>query len=140
MNCIIYGTKIMYDVPTKCTTVNNVLTSKFSSKKAIDSHIKTQAKSLGVNPVTIKAWIAKYAHTHEVGMGLPPGTMRHDFLVVSGTKNVRVVRTKLKKVRLKIRAINEEHTSTHTSISPDKLRTKPPPGEILEELLNVKKG
>jgi len=139
MNCIISGTKIMYDVPTKCTTVNNVLTGKFSSKKAIDSHIKTQAKSLGVNPVTIKAWIAKYAHTHEVGMGLPPGTMRHDFLTVSGTKAIRVVRTKLKKVRLKIKAINEEHSSTHTTIPLSKLRAEPTPGEILEELLNVKK-
>jgi hypothetical protein len=69
------GFRITYDVKTKCTVVESILTQTFADKEALNEFINTQALKLDVNPVTIKLWCSKYADIFLIGKQLPAGVM-----------------------------------------------------------------
>lgn len=140
MTASIAGTRIRYDVPSKCKIVSKILTTKFSTAEDQNSFISDLAESIFVNPITIKMWCAKYATTWELGQDLPVGTMSHSFLVVPKecipkvNKKLKAIRNKIAKVKL----TNE--ISTIKDRNADDLRSHHTPKEVLESLVVNKKA
>lgn len=80
----ITGTRLRYDVPTKCTIVSKVLDQQYDSQKAMNAFISALATEYRVNALSIKLWCAKYALTYLKGKELPIGTMSFEFEPIQG--------------------------------------------------------
>jgi hypothetical protein len=124
----IAGLRLRYDVPTKCTLVQDILTRTFADKSAVNEYIAMLATTYNVNPVTIKLWCAKYASTYSIGMTLPTGTMSFVTAPITGPE-IAVVDKKLTTIRDNFIALKLKY-------HPDTNRTS---SEVLDELINLKK-
>ena len=120
----ITGLRIRYDVPTKCTIVQQVLSKSFKSKKVMNQYIDTLASKYAVNPVSIKVWIGKYGQTYKQGINLPAGTMSYVFQPLQG-KQIAEVEGKLSELRSKALKIKHKYHPDTTST----------PKSLLDELI-----
>ena len=121
----ISGSTIRYDVATKCTVVESILTQTFPDKEALNAFINTQAIILDVNPVTIKLWCSKYADIFLIGKQLPAGVM--SFVVDPLNQSaITTVRPQLESIRNSLSTLKAKYHVPQP-------RT---PQEILEELIN----
>jgi hypothetical protein len=125
----IAGLRLRYDVPTKCTVVQDILTRKFADKEDVNTYITGIATRYKVNPATIKVWCAKYASTYSIGMTLPTGTMAFVATPITGPE-IAVVDKQLTTIRNNFIALKLKY-------HPDTKRT---PSEVLDELVSDKRG
>jgi hypothetical protein len=134
------GTHIRYDVPTKCNIVKAIVTSSYLTKAAQDSHIKSLADRLNVNPLTIKMWVSKYHNTYDMGRKLPQGTMSHTFVVLEDTAIPKAYST-LSKIRKQVVTLrNNLETSTVSGTAADDVRSSKTPNQILKQLVEETKA
>ena len=120
----ISGSTIRYDVKTKCTVVESILTQTFADKEALNAFINTQALKLDVNPVTIKLWCSKYADIFLIGKQLPAGVMS---FVVDPLDQAAIT-----KVRPQLEVIRNSLSTLKAKYHVPQPRTSQ---EILEELI-----
>ena len=120
----IQGFRITYDVSTKCTVVESILTQTFTSVTALNVFIKSQADRLDVNPVTIKLWCSKYADIFLIGKQLPAGVMSF----VADPLN----QSAITKVRPQLESIRNSLSTLKAKYHAPQPRTSQ---EILEELV-----
>ena len=133
------GTRIRYDVPSKCQAVAAVLEQKYSSKEEQAKFISELAADMEVNSVTIKAWVFKYHKTYRLGMQLQKGVMSHAFTVVENDK-IPAVNVQLAAIRSAIVNMRETYeTSSVSGRNAADLRTRHTPKEILNELIENRK-
>ena len=121
----ITGMHIRYDLPTKCTIVEHILTTKFTNKESLNQFIQGYADTLKVHPVTIKLWCAQFVDTFPIGKTLPAGTMSYVAHPLD-KQAIGVVQPQLTLIREKLSALKTKYHGVRTKT----------PSDILEELIN----
>ena len=101
----IAGSRLQYDLPTKCTCVRNLVEQTTS--------IEESANLYGVLPLTIKAWVRQYGDCYEQFEQLPAGTMRVAKKIIKGPKACMLAQAILK-AQAKYRSNFEDKNGTTT--------------------------